>query len=190
MPRLRLLLAPLLLAASAATAATAEVDHAREYRACLALVSRDSAQASAAAAAWAEQGGGAAAEHCAALALVERGHYDLAAQRLERIAARLPRDSRIPPAQLRTALRGWSQDVDAVISSAGGDPGATYALVIANDGATRVQARDFAGASLEVAAPRFPITTPLRRIDVTHVAPYTGGRPALPDAAPSKPEPL
>ncbi len=93
-------LALLLAATTPSPSRAAPVDHAREYRACLALVPRDPVQAFEAAGAWAKQGGGAPAEHCAALALVERGHFDIAAERLEGIAATLGRDSRISPGEL------------------------------------------------------------------------------------------
>ena len=96
----------------------------------------------------------------------------------------------IPPAQLQTALRGWSRELDAVLANAGADTGASYAIHIAKDGATRVQARDFAGAPLEVDAAPFPITTPLRRIDVTHVAPHQDGSRAFPGTVPADLEPL
>ena len=93
-------LAFLLAATTPSPSRAAPLDHAREYRACLALVPRDPVQAFEAAGAWAKQGGGAPAEHCAALALVEHGYFDIAAERLERIAATLGRDSRISPGEL------------------------------------------------------------------------------------------
>ena len=93
-------LAFLLVATTPTPSRAAPLDHAREYRACLALVSHDPVQDFEAAGAWAKQGGGAPAEHCAALALVERGHFDIAAERLEGIAAKLGRDSRISPGEL------------------------------------------------------------------------------------------
>ncbi len=148
MKRRPLLLACFLLAA---TPAPAEIDHAREYEACLALVHRDPTQASEAAAAWAEQGGGAAADHCAALALLERGHYDIAAERLERIAAVLPRDSRISPAALLAQaanvwlLAGNLEQAAKVIDVAAG-LARDDAPILVDQGRIRAAAGDYAGA--------------------------------------------
>ncbi len=60
------------------------------YGRCLELVKRDAAHASAEAAGWFVAGGGAAALHCQALALVELKNYREAAQKLEDAAASEP----------------------------------------------------------------------------------------------------
>jgi hypothetical protein len=96
----------------------------------------------------------------------------------------------VPPAQLQTALRGWSRDVDAALSNAGADRGASYAIHITEDGRTRVHARTYDGSPLDVMAPDFPLTTPLRRIDVTHVAPHTRGERRFTQPGPASLEPL
>lgn len=100
----------------------------------------------------------------------------------------------IPPSHLTTALRGWSRELTATLERAGADTGATYALRIGPDGVTQVRARDMAGQPLVIEAPRFPIATPLQRIDVTHVAPHTGGSRGFPGSGrvpePTDPEPL
>jgi tetratricopeptide (TPR) repeat protein len=57
------------------------------YDRCLELVKRDAAKADTEAAAWAAAGGGSAALHCNALALVELKHYSEAAQKLEDAAS-------------------------------------------------------------------------------------------------------
>jgi tetratricopeptide (TPR) repeat protein len=56
------------------------------YDRCLSLVKRDATRAGSEAAAWAGEGGGAAALHCQALALVELKRYPEAAQKLEAAA--------------------------------------------------------------------------------------------------------
>ena len=62
---------PLLLAALAVTPArAAEIDHAEEYAACMALVEEDAEEAFETALAWESMGGGNAARHCAAVALI------------------------------------------------------------------------------------------------------------------------
>jgi hypothetical protein len=126
---------------------------------------------------------------CHAVAIdLESGHISRLDRSAEPATCRAQRS--IPPAQLQTALRGWSRELDAALASAGADNGASYAIRIAKDGTTRVQARDYAGATVEIAAAPFPITTPLRRIDVTHVAPHQGGDRAFPGTAPADLEPL
>jgi hypothetical protein len=97
---------------------------------------------------------------------------------------------RVAPGQLATALRGWTRELHTAMDQAGADPGAAYVLRIAPDSATQVQARDFAGEPLTLKAPRFPVSTPLRRIDVTNVAPATPGSRAQPQTSPAALEPL
>ena len=107
-------------------------------------------------------------------------------RRLDRVdAAATCRDQRsLPPAQLATALRGWTRDLHAALGAAGADPGAAYALRIDARGQTVVLAKTPAGEPLSVPFQRFPIATPLRRIDVTHVSPAVPGSRGFPAAAP------
>jgi len=97
---------------------------------------------------------------------------------------------RISPGQLETALRGWTRELHSSMDQAGADPAAAYVLRIAPDGATQVRARNFAGDPLTLRAPRFPVSTPLRRIDVTNVAPAMTGSRTSPQASPAALEPL
>jgi len=97
---------------------------------------------------------------------------------------------RVAPGQLATALRGWSRELHTTMDQAGADPDAAYVLSIEPDGATRLRTRDFAGEPLTLKAPHFPVATPLRRIDVTNVAPATPGSRAQPQASPAALEPL
>lgn len=85
------------LAAPPTAAGEKPVDHAKQYRACIALTHRDAWQAYEAAVAWERQGGGAPAQHCAALALLEAGRHDQAALQLEALAASLPANGRPSP---------------------------------------------------------------------------------------------
>lgn len=73
-------------------AAETGIDHKRQYRACIALSYREPLQAFETAETWAGLGGGPAARHCAAMALLEAKQYDRAAQRLEALAAGLAPD--------------------------------------------------------------------------------------------------
>jgi hypothetical protein len=75
----------------------------------------------------------------------------------------------IPAMQLKTALRGYSREVQAARVEAGGDGSAAYALVIAPDGSTHVETRNVEGEPLSAVVPNFPLTTPLRRIQVSLV---------------------
>jgi len=86
---------------------------------------------------------------------------------------------RVPPAQLSAALRGWARDLRHALERAGADPSTAYSLEIDRAGSTRALARDFSGKPVTLDGPAFPLETPLRRIDVTNVAPSRrGGRRA------------
>ncbi len=65
------------------------VDHAAEYAACMKLAQLRPDEAFESALAWEGVGGGDAARHCAAVALIGLGHYPEAAQRLQELAASL-----------------------------------------------------------------------------------------------------
>lgn len=59
---------------------------AKKYKDCLARVDQDPQQAFEFAITWRDEGGGAAAHHCIALALLDQGHIEEAALRLEKLA--------------------------------------------------------------------------------------------------------
>lgn len=96
----------------------------------------------------------------------------------------------MPPAQLATALRGWTRDLHDAMQRQGIDIGSSYAITIAAGGATRVLGRNADGTAVTGEAPKFPVSTPLNRIDVTHVSPLGGGMRLAPDAGPAKLAPL
>ncbi|MDF1686832.1 MAG: tetratricopeptide (TPR) repeat protein [Parvibaculaceae bacterium] len=82
--------------------------HAETYSSCLAAISEDADASYDVALAWYAQGGGAAALHCAALALTELKLYDGAAERLEELAKRPDAGSEIERAQiLEQAGNAW-----------------------------------------------------------------------------------
>lgn len=70
----------------AGTAAAQELNHEREYARCMALAPADPNDAFEMATAWKGLGGGDAAEHCAAVALLYSGQTEYAARRLEVLA--------------------------------------------------------------------------------------------------------
>jgi tetratricopeptide (TPR) repeat protein len=74
-------------AAGSTTSGDLSLDQAQEYSDCMLLARRVPAQAYDSAIAWQKQGGGSAAGHCAAVALIGLGRYSVAAQSLEKLAA-------------------------------------------------------------------------------------------------------
>ena len=74
---------------------------------------------------------------------------------------------RVQPTELKTALRGYARELESAIFEAGADPAAAYALRIEPNGATRLDTRGFSGAPMTIEVPRFPLDTPLRRIEIT-----------------------
>lgn len=92
------------------------------------------------------------------------------------LAAQCRAQRSLPPSQLTTALRGWTRELHDAMQAQGIDPGAAYALHIGSGGQTRVVGRTQDGETATTEAPRFPIETPLRRIDVTNVAPRPDAR--------------
>lgn len=88
--------------------AAAPVDHAAQYRSCLKLLKQAPWDAYEAARAWQPLGGGDAARHCAALALIELKQYDAAALELEEIAqSQQDKGDVSPAAVLGQAANAW-----------------------------------------------------------------------------------
>jgi hypothetical protein len=74
---------------------------------------------------------------------------------------------RVQPTELKTALRGYTRELESAIFESGADPAAAYALRIEPDGTTQLDTRGFSGESMTISVPRFPIDTPLQRIEIT-----------------------
>ncbi len=74
---------------------------------------------------------------------------------------------RVQPTELKTALRGYTRELESAIFESGADPAAAYALRIEPDGTTLLDTRGFSGESITISVPRFPIDTPLQRIEIT-----------------------
>lgn len=77
----------------------AAIAQGADYEACIELTRHDPAEAEQRAEAWAAAGGGEGARHCLGLALLALGEVDLAAERLEALAARS-----LAPAPARAAV--------------------------------------------------------------------------------------
>jgi len=132
-------------------AAAAEVDHAQQYRACVALTYRAPWDAYEAAQAWQAVGGGAPALHCAALALLEAKQYERSAQLLESLAARLPPENRPSPVDLLAqAANVWllagaaAQARQAIDAAVQGEPDNPVLLV--DRARVLAELADYAGA--------------------------------------------
>ncbi len=88
------------------------------------------------------------------------------------------RSRRLPRAQLGLALRGYVVELENRLSESGLDPFAAFSLELGAGGRTVIRAVDAAGVARRLAAPAFPITTPLERIEVSVVAPPPSGTPS------------
>ncbi|MGQ0676229.1 MAG: tetratricopeptide repeat protein [Rhodospirillales bacterium] len=94
---------------------------AQRYEACMAAARRDPAAAFDQALSWQDQGGGGAARHCAAVALVNMKQYKPGAERLEKLAQDLknPEDEALRVGVLAQAGQAWLL---------AGDTGRAYAV--------------------------------------------------------------
>ena len=72
----------------------------------------------------------------------------------------------IPASYFSAALRSYAREVHLARTEAGGDATASYALIIAPNGSTRVETRNNLGEAISAEVPDFPLLTPLRRINV------------------------
>lgn len=96
-------------------------------------------------------------------------------------------DRRVPKAHLRTALRGYLTNVEDALAHAGADASASFSLRIAENGSTLATSQSITGELVRVEVPRFPIQTPLRRIEVGVLS--SGGTGSAPAPVPqSEPE--
>jgi hypothetical protein len=75
----------------------------------------------------------------------------------------------VPASHFNNALRSYAREVQLARTTAGGDPAASYALIIGPDGATRVETRSHAGKAVSIHVSDFPLATPLQRINVSLV---------------------
>lgn len=122
-PIVSVLLAALLAAVLTAAAGAAEIDHAGQYRACMTLVKRDPEEAFESALAWRDMGGGDAANHCAAAALMGLKQYGEAAKRFENLAQEMKAGAGVKAGLLGHAAQAWllhgmPERADKVLSTA------------------------------------------------------------------------
>lgn len=85
----------------------AEIDHARQYQACMVLTKREPQAAFDSALAWRDMGGGDAARHCLAAALMEMEQYDEAADRFRALAEDISAGPLMKARLLGHAAQAW-----------------------------------------------------------------------------------
>ncbi len=94
-------------AAAAGPVGAQEIDHAERYRTCMAEARTAPQQAFEEALAWRGLGGGDAAEHCVAAALIGLGLHTEAAGRLERLAEKTRQNAEVKAGLLAHAAQAW-----------------------------------------------------------------------------------
>lgn len=90
-----------------------EAAEAARYQECMAAIDINAEKAFDTAIEWRDLGGGKAARHCAAAALLALGYYTDAAERLEDLAQQPTDEATLRTALLRQAAQGWSMAGDA-----------------------------------------------------------------------------
>ena len=110
-------------AAYAAPPAAKPIDNRRQYNACMQLARDKPSEAFEAALSWKGLGGGDAAEHCVAVALLGLGHHDEAANRLEALASKTKENHAIKAGLLAQAAQAWllsgkSERAEGVLTAA------------------------------------------------------------------------
>lgn len=112
----------LFITAFALPAHAQDASSAVRYRDCMAMTENNAERAFDDAIEWRDLGGGAAAEHCAAAALLALGYYKNAAERLEELAQQPTDEARLRTGLLWQAAQGWSM---------AGNPERAYAALTA-----------------------------------------------------------
>lgn len=110
------------LALAAVAAVAQEIDDARKYETCMNQVRQDPDKAFDTALAWRDLGGGDAARHCLAAALMGLKHYAEAAQRFERLAQEIKAEPAFKAKLLGQGAQAWLLD---------GKPGRAEAVLTA-----------------------------------------------------------
>ena len=107
------LAAGLVALAPAIEARAQELNHAREYARCMELAPSDPNDAFEMATAWKGLGGGDAAEHCAAVALLHSGQPEFAARRLEMLGETMVAEPEMKGQVLAQSGQAWLLAGDA-----------------------------------------------------------------------------
>jgi len=102
-----LLIAFFLVVLSFPTFGEEKIDHEHQYKACIALTKSNAEDAFEAAIAWRDMGGGDAAKHCAAIALINLKHFKEGAERLENLARETLADEAFKAGLLAQSGQAW-----------------------------------------------------------------------------------
>lgn len=84
-----------------------EINHPRQYKDCMALIEKTPQAAFDKALSWRDLGGGDAAEHCLAAALIGLKHFREAATRLETLAQKAKEEASVKGGLLAQAAQAW-----------------------------------------------------------------------------------
>ena len=98
---------PVAMIAAPSMAPGTVIDHAYQYKACMALAKKAPQEAFKTALTWRGLGGGDAAEHCVAVALIGLGQHAKAAGRLEDLAGKAKQGAAIKAGLLAHAAQAW-----------------------------------------------------------------------------------
>ncbi len=98
---------PVAITAAPGTAPGKVIDHAYQYKACMTLAKKAPQEAFETALTWRGLGGGDAAEHCVAVALIGLGQHTNAAKRLEALAGKAKQGATIKAGLLAHAAQAW-----------------------------------------------------------------------------------
>ena len=135
---------------SAAPGMADELNHRREYARCMAIAPSDPNDAVEMATAWKELGGGDAAEHCAAVALLYSGQPGYAARRLEVLAETIIAEPDFKGRLLAQAGQAWLLHGDATRAEATLTAAIDFLkgrpLVMIDRAQARAEMGDYAGA--------------------------------------------
>lgn len=144
---------PILTAVLVALPGTAPgkvIDHAYQYKACMTLAREAPQEAFGTALTWRGLGGGDAAEHCVAVALIGLGQHSEAAARLEALAGKTKRGAGIKAGLLAHAAQAWilagrAMRAESVLTAALKLTPSDSALMV-DRAQARAGYRDYAGA--------------------------------------------
>jgi regulator of sirC expression with transglutaminase-like and TPR domain len=137
-------------AAAPGTAPGQVIDHAYQYQACMTLAREAPQEAFETALTWRGLGGGDAAEHCVAVALIGLGQHTKAAARLEALARKTKQGAAIKAGLLAHAAQAWilagrAMRAESVLTAALKLTPSDSALMV-DRAQARAGYRDYAGA--------------------------------------------
>lgn len=144
------------LCSGAVQAQVKDPEQARHYAYCMQLAAEDPNQALSESMSWRDLGGGLAADHCLASALVTLTHYDEAAARLETLANHEKIQPHLRPDLFAQAGRSWMQNGNAARAeanfSAAIELSPNRAVYMVDRATAKAALKDYAGAVDDLSA--------------------------------------